>query len=111
MPSIDQKITLVLNKNFGGYGLSRAASEEIARRKGIKTRIEQSSFGDSLLVGDDGWDSISDVVRRDDQVLVDVVREMGKAAGRDLRIVEITVTIEINDNDGYETVDVHGYEF
>lgn len=103
MSNIQFQVPMVINADHGGYGLSRAASVEVARRKGLPTREE----GGGLFVGA-GWETVASTVRRDDPDLVAVVREMGAAAGRDLKVVEVTVCIDIEDHDGRETVRVSG---
>ena len=96
MPTISETVfPMVVHKAYGGYGLSRAASEEVARRKGMQTRVE-----DGFLYVGDGYDSVADTVPRHDPDLVAVVREMGEAAGKNLKVVNVSVTISIEERDG-----------
>ena len=106
MPEISMNFPMVINGSYGGYGLSRAASEEVARRKGLVTR----DVDGALFVGD-SWNAVGDVVPRNDPELVAVVREMGALAGRDLKVVEVSVCVEIDSYDGMESVRVGGGVF
>lgn len=110
MPDITPiTMQVVINKRFGGYGLSRAASLAVAERKGLTLRAEN----DSLCVGET-FLSVADLVPRNDPDLVAVVREMGEAANgpsAQLAIVNIGIEIEIENYDGKETVHVNGGEF
>jgi hypothetical protein len=83
---------VVINARCGGFGLSVAAVQEYARRKGV----------------DPG--AVSEYeIPRDDADLVAVVEEMGKGAdGRyaDLKVVEIPADVQwqIQEYDGLEWV-------
>lgn len=118
---------IVINRCFGGFGLSDAALERYAELKGInlvKNTKEKSWGGSSYWIDGiedrehyfsshsiDGWENRCD--SRSDPILVQVVEEMGKAANgscADLGIVEIPddVDWEISEYDGSEHVaEVH----
>lgn len=105
-----QQIEMVVNKCWGGYSLSRKAQELLAERKGV-TLVEHDGH---LYVDLDTYDTIYHVVDRHDPDLVAVVRELGNAANGEcakLKIVTITVEIETESNDGWETVRVSGGEY
>lgn len=107
MSDVTINVPMVINKCYGGFSLSRAASEEIARRKGLKTRIENNF----LYVGDD-YDAVENVVPRNDPDLIDVVHEMGHKANGEcskLAIVNVEVSLSIDSYDGKEKVVVSGY--
>jgi len=73
---IERTVRIVTNVRGGGFGLSAAATREIARRKGIVLREEIGR----LFVGAEGYDRLEHVLARDDADLVAVVTEMGPAA-------------------------------
>lgn len=82
---------IVINRCFGGFGLSEKALEEYKTRKGIDEKIW--SWG----------------INRDDPDLIDIVENMGKAANSGfakLKIVEIPddVEWEISEYDGLEHI-------
>jgi len=106
MPDIRFTRKLVINRCFGGFGLSRDAAYELARRKGWTLREEDGY----ILVGD-GHDQVDDLVSRDDPDLIDVVETMGRAASgvsADLRVVEVVLNVDILNTDGREKVRVWG---
>lgn len=88
---------IVINRCYGGFNLSQAAEELLAKKKGISL--------DKFRVFD---------YTRDDEDLVAVVRELGvevsSGSHSSLKIVEIPEDVRwyINDYDGMETIhEVH----
>lgn len=107
MTAIKFKRELVINTQFGGYSLSGAASAEIAKRCGLEL-VEE---GGMVFVKDTPYLAVRDVVARDNEHLVAVVRQMGDAANGQsskLKIVQVECTIEVTDHDGRESVEVYG---
>jgi hypothetical protein len=114
----EERMKIVINSDFGGFGLSDEAIREYGKRKGLNL-IEEAPdrFGfvhffigeksdDTLL-----WDSDID---RDDPVLVEIVEALTpqKAGSRFacLKVIEIPdgVEWELNDYDGMEHIaEVH----
>lgn len=100
---------VVINSDYGGFGLSDDAMREILKRKGFEYREEgpdKYGFYHFYVNGEYFYDSDID---RDDPALVSVVEEMGeKANGRyaHLRIVEIPDDVKwhIGEYDGKEHV-------
>jgi hypothetical protein len=70
---IERRVRIVTNALGGGYGLSDAATRELARRKGIALREEAGR----LFVGAEGYDRLSEIVPRDDADLVAVEDNRG----------------------------------
>lgn len=104
--SVKLIVPMVINRCHGGYGLSKDAAIEIAKRKGIEIK----NYRDWPLEANTGR-PIEEIIRRDDPVLIDVVREMGDKANGEcakLEIVEVNVAIDLSDFDGKETVEVSG---
>jgi hypothetical protein len=104
---------IVINSDFGGFGLSDAAIREYALRKGF-TLVEEvcGQFGHTNFykgeVSDENFFFESDIPR-DDELLVEIVQRMGEDAnGRfsSLKIVEIPDGVEwfIAEYDGREHV-------
>ena len=83
---------VVINRCFGGFGLSDEAMQLYAAKKGIK------------LEGFYDWD-----ISRNDPVLVEVVEHLGEAANdwaTDLKVVEIPEDVDwyVEDYDGVEHI-------
>lgn len=107
---------VVINKCFGGFGLSDAAVERYAELKGIKIfrQKQEHSFGGASwwvdgVEDDDHYFSSYSITERCDPVLVQVVEEMGDSANgwaAELKIVEIPDDVEwhIHEYDGWEHV-------
>ena len=94
---------IVVNKCFGGYGLSHYAKTLIEKKKGIKFDPNEM---DPILR--------SDPISRTDPDLIDIVEKIKKKAnGRNakLKVVEIPDGADyyITDYDGLETVH-YGYK-
>lgn len=102
---------IVINNDFGGFGLSDEAMREYLRRKFGKDGYREEGpdeYGfQNFYVDDKFFHEIH--IDRDDLALVEVVEEMGeKAAGKyaSLKIVEIPDDVEwyIDEYDGKEHV-------
>lgn len=107
---IVQKV--VVNKCYGGYGLSTAAAERIAEIKGVTLRNIGDEHYPYYEYEENGKTVDLYDVPRNDPALVQAVEELGKAAnGPSAELVIETVTIEVDfDNyDGRETVNVRGW--
>jgi hypothetical protein len=110
---------VVINTDFGGFGLSQQAFELLLQRKGIEYEIvesktfgfEKKSFYHKGHAGDDNY-YLSDYDfydKRSDEDLISVVEELGEVANgwaASLKIVEIPDDIEwyIHEYDGREHV-------
>lgn len=111
---MSQKI--VINKRFGGFGLSKAAMirlRELGSEAALKEPIEPGEKYYDGSVFDPGLRiltaSFSPDIDRDDPLLIQVVEEMGDAADGDyatLAIIEIPddVEWEIDEYDGKEHI-------
>jgi hypothetical protein len=91
---------IVINREFGGFSLSRAARERY-------DEITRQNFADNPEFFDDD-------IERTDVALIQLVEEFGKAANgphADLKIIEIPDGIEweLFDYDGVETVIERGH--
>lgn len=107
MKAIQSTTELVINKRYGGYGLSDAAAREVARRHGLELEEETGH----LFVKGTEFKTIDDMIPRNDPHLIAVVKEMGEAANGQsakLAVVEVACTIDIEDHDGREDVVVYG---
>lgn len=105
---------VVINRCHGGFGLSYEADLLYLKLAMIdhttqdrESRDENTRLGPYLMVDGERWTSIN--LKRDDPVLVSVVKRLGKkAAGQyaDLKIVKIPANIvwEIMDYDGREWI-------
>lgn len=91
---------VVINRCHGGFGLSKEAQEEYAKRKGIDPGLHTKY----------GYENIIDhEINRSDEDLVSIVESMGETANgwaAELAVVEIPDEIEwtIEDYDGLEWV-------
>lgn len=105
---------IVINKRFGGYGLSDLAKAEILTIKGIEFEAKANEYQDleffDLETGEEtfAWD-----LDRDDPLLVCIVEALAEAANGDysnLKVVEIPDDVKwiIEEYDGAEWVsEVH----
>ena len=99
-------VPMVINRCFGGFGLSKEAAIEIAKRKGIEIK----DYRAWPLEANTGR-PIEEIVQRHDPVLIEVVRTMGDKTNGEcakLEVVEVVVDIEVDSFDGKETVNVFG---
>lgn len=105
---------LVINSDFGGFGLSDAAFERYLDLKGIKWERVSTKFGSSHYYkaghskDDDYYLSYYDI-ERNDPFLIQVVEEMeGEANGNysSLKIVEIPDDVDwvLEEYDGHEHI-------
>lgn len=112
---MSQKV--VINDDFGGYGLSRKAFLRL-RELGQKEALAEPDYGEywadgsgprKKLGGSDDDGSFGDKIPRDDPLLIQVVEELGLAANgfcASLKIITIPDGIEweIEEYDGSEQV-------
>lgn len=106
---------IVINRCFGGFGLSHEAILRYAEVKGIslivedrgdKAMIRYHYYKDSKAEENYFWDS---EIERDDPALVQVVEELGEAAAHsyaELKVVEVPDDVDwhIHEYDGRESV-------
>ena len=120
---------IVINECYGGFGLSNKAFELYLKKKGIKWIEHDGSCyftipkkeydrmckechkrdGDYRNVNNKEYVLLDSDIERDDQILIEIVEELGeKANGRcaKLKIVEIPdgVSWEIDEYDGLESI-------
>ena len=110
---------IVINRCFGGAGLSKEAVEMLLARKGIEYDVVagksfgqlRESFYHKGHAGDDEFyiSEYSLLDDRSDPLLVEVVEELGEranGAAADLAVIQIPddVVWEIDEYDGRETV-------
>ena len=124
---------VILNKCYGGFGISREGYEFYCKKKGLtpnfyiqdvpnhlikKNDCDNLSFycflkdyGDRVLETEVDWKTHLDLYTsyRDDPILIEVVEELGeKASGRfaNLEVVDIPDDMDyvIDDYDGIETL-------
>lgn len=97
---------IVINRCFGGFGLSGRAQARYCELEGIELGEYDHQY--DHYEGFKPWD-----VHRDDYNLVKVVEELGEASwgyGSELKVVEVPVGVQwyVRDYDGVETVcEVH----
>ena len=94
---------VVISTKYGGYGLSKPATEWLAR-KGVSSAIEYLKKNE-----DDSWFSWSaHDIDRHDPLLVECVETLGSEAsgsGADLQVEVITGNVyKIDEYDGFESV-------
>jgi hypothetical protein len=103
---------IVINKCYGGFGLSNEAVEEYLKLKGLEYTKKDSEW--SFMQGDKSYYVNGEYVSdrdflRDDPVLIEVVEKLGDVAyGQfsELKIVEIPddVKWQIEEYDGIEWI-------
>ena len=98
---------IVINRCFGGFGLSGAAMKRYAELKGYTVGDEHGFFH---LLDKNGKRFSDDDIPRTDPALVQVVEELGDEANTrfsDLRIVELEpgTRYHITEYDGNESVE------
>lgn len=125
---------IVINKCYGGYGLSPKALKELAKRKGKKCYFFKWEYNSkeyipwkesdkySLIIfafddpnpkpNDNGWFQLhsimSDTYQRTDKDLIAVVEKLGKEANGDYSELEV---VEIPDGIDYEIEEYDGQEW
>ena len=92
---------VLINADFGGFGLSDKAVELYLNKKGLNftTQEKTSSFSDRRLIFYIDGDYFTEHdLRRDDPVLIETVEELGLEKAADsyssLKIVEIPYDVE-----------------
>jgi len=107
---------VVINKCYGGFGLSEKAIRRYAELAGFKLIEGEESFGLPVFYKEEVKDENhfwEGDIKRNDAILVQVVEELGKESDgfcADLKIVEIPDGVEwrIEEYDGIEWVaEVH----
>lgn len=98
---------IVINRCFGGFGLSKEAMYRYAEIKGLDVTDEH---GFSYIVTAEGKRLSDDNIRRDDPVLVQVVEELGERVNTrfsDLCIYELKpgTRYRIEEYDGNESIE------
>ena len=102
---------VVINSDYGGYGLSNAALELYMTKKGISYVKTSDGFrglhGRYLVNGElfTDWD-----IKRHDSLLVEIVEELGKkswGSSAKLKVVDLPENCEysIDEYDGWESVE------
>ena len=105
---------IVINKCFGGFGLSEEATLLYGKKKGLNIIVVRDKIMKSLRhyyldeVKDGNYFSDRDI-KRNDTVLVEVIEELGEKANgscSELKIVEIPNDMkwEIEEYDGKEHI-------
>lgn len=104
---------ILINADFGGFGLSDKAVELYLNKKGLKFTTEKKSSAISdrrLIFYVDGDYFTEHDLKRDDSVLIETVEELGLKEAADtfgaLKIVEIPYDVEwiLQDYDGSEWI-------
>jgi hypothetical protein len=96
---------IVINTCYGGFSLSRQAQELYLERAGIEykyhtqqDRDTQNRLGSKIIVDNKEWSSGRDI-KRDDPILVGVVRQLGRNADGEnakLKVVEVPARVQWN---------------
>lgn len=108
---IQCKKEFIVNKCHGGFGLSKAAVDrllELGYKPPQKVEDAVKAYGEHQR---DYW--IASNIDRSDPLLVQVVRELQEKASADyasLSIVEFTTHYSVEGRDGYERIEVSGWE-
>ena len=97
---------IVINRCFGGFGLSRKSKRRYVELKGLD--FQETEKGDILVNDDYGFFYELD---RTDPILVQIVEEMGEKAGHihsNLRVETIPkgTLYRITEYDGNETLEI-----
>lgn len=106
-----QTVKVVVNRCFGGFGLSKAAAQrlyELGVRPSERTPAGQEHPQSNTFAY---W--LTEGLSRTDPRLIQVVEELGDAANSEcskLQVVETSVWLEIEDYDGKEKAHVRGGE-
>lgn len=102
---------IVINSDFGGFGLSDEAMELYLTRKGLPFVKEDWKFGRFIFMKPDNKKEcyFESEIERNDPVLVQLVEELGDEANglySSLKIVEIPDDVKwyVHDYDGIESV-------
>lgn len=107
---------IVINTCYGGFSLSRQAQELYLERAGIEygyqpqqDRDTQTRLGSKIIVDNNIWCDGRDI-KRDDPILVGVIRQLGSNADGEnakLKVIEVPARVEwdIAEYDGKEWVE------
>jgi len=99
---------VVVNKCYGGFGLSVKATELYLNKKGFTFTHQKGKWGSDFVVEEDE-EFYEGEIERDDPMLVQVVEELGGEANgsyANLTVVEVPDGISwgVEEYDGYEYV-------
>lgn len=101
---------VVINRKYGGFGLSNEAMARYIEEKGLSYKLEKNKkFNFEFYVNEDGEDFHYLDIKRDDPLLVKIVEEMGEKSWdryAELKVVEVPDHIKwhIHEYDGMEYV-------
>ena len=104
---------VVINQDFGGFGLSDYAMMAYLQKKEIKFKIETDTQGNSHFYYNNSKDDKEYIwdtdIERNDPALIEIVEELGEKANSrysNLEIVEIPDDVEwvIKEYDGREHI-------
>jgi len=105
---------VVINRDYGGFGLSDEAIRLYAEKKGLKLKPRPSSRFTNYYFEENGKFFDDRDLSRDDPILVEIVETLKpkKASGQyaSLKVVEIPGDVEwkVEENDGMEWIsEVH----
>lgn len=102
---------LVINKCYGGFGLSGEAFSEL-RKMGVREALDEPDFGEYYPDGSgprDKWTvSFLREINRDNPSLIEVVQKLGEAANARCSKLEI---IEVPDGVDWEVEEYDGMEW
>ena len=102
---------VVINRCYGGFGLSREAFLKLREMKNIAALFEPDvgeKWNDGSGLRAEFADSFCSGIPRDDSDLVKVVQELGKAASSPLAQLQI---VEIPDDVEWEIAEYNGIEW
>jgi hypothetical protein len=104
---------IVINTQYGGFGLSHKAFLRL-RELGQVEAQDEPDWGEHYSDGSGpreqhGWDSFGQDIPRDDPLLIQVIRELGKAANGNcakLKVVKIPNDVDwvLEEYDGREWI-------
>jgi hypothetical protein len=98
---------IVLNRHYGGFGLSEEAVNRLLELGYKISEVTQSKIDAYGLEQREYW--VGESISRLDPLLIQVVRELGPAASADnasLEVSEVTVFYDLISNDGIESVEI-----
>jgi hypothetical protein len=103
---------IVINKSYGGFGLSDAAVEMYLTKKNISFTVQTKKsilFGSDKVFFVNGVYFLRHLIERDDPVLIETIEQLGEEASEeysDLKIIEIPADVKwhIQEYDGEEWI-------
>ena len=104
---------IVINKCFGGFGISHDAMLRYAEIKGLVLAFKKSQYGSYEYYLDKIMDNDHyfwyGKIERTDPALIQVVKELGEKANGDYASLEVVkipdgINYEIDEYDGIETI-------